>query len=315
MRLALAAAASVLLFAAPRALALQVQDYDAAVNERFASGFAAGAPVANTSPSFTLAGYDLSGVGWRTNSRSFAVTLISDRHALTAAHVAPGVGTSVSFLGTDGVVRSYTVESVTLLTFNGVASDVAFVKLATAVDSEHITSYFGLGLSSAAAYEGLPITLYGANGRVGVNHIEEVGAFDLLPFSTGPGVPSGNGVTDSVIAYTDYDPVTGEAQGQGGDSGSPSFARMANGDLAFVGVHSAIADVEGTALTIDSLPLLASGVQIDNLLAADGYGPWAYYTGGVVAPPVAPVPEPASAVALAGLGAGLLAGTRRRRRG
>lgn len=307
----LPAAASVLLFATPRLLALQIEGYEAAINERFASGFEAGAPVANNSASFALAGYDLSGVGWQTTNNDFAVTLISDRHALTAAHVAPSVGASVSFLGTDGVVRGYTVASVTVLTFDGVASDVAFVKLSAAVDSARIKAYFGLGFSSSAAYAGLPVTLYGANGRVGTNHVQDVGAFDLLPFSTGPGVPSGNGVNDSVIAYTDFDATIGEAQAQGGDSGSPTFARMTNGDLAFVGVHSAIGSVGATSITIDSLPLLASQTQINNLLSADGYGPWLYYTSGVV---TETIPEPAAAAALAGLSVAFAGVGRRRRR-
>ena len=297
---------------ASSAWALAVQGYDASVNERFASGFSSGPIVVNTDPDFTLAGYDLSGVGWQTAASTFAVTLISPRHALTAAHVAPAVNSSVSFLGQDGIVRSYTVSAVTNLSFNGRASDAVLVQLGTAVDTTQIATYFGLGLASTAAYQNLPVTLYGANGRVGLNTVEDVGAFDLLPFSTGPGVPSGDGNADSVIGYTDFDPVTGEAQGQGGDSGSPTFARMSNGDLALVGIHSAIGTVSGTQITIDSMPLLASQTQINSLLAADSYGPWNYYTGGVVAP--AAIPEPAALASLLG-GAALACAVRLRRRG
>ena len=290
-----------LLGSAPSAWALAVQGYDASVNERFVSGFSSGPIVTNNSPEFILSGYDLSGVGWQTADDRFSVTLISDRHALTAAHIAPPVGTSVSFLGQDGVVRSYTVSAVTVLTFNGRSSDAAFVEFATPVDSTQITSYFGLGLATAADYEDLPVTLYGSKGRAGLNTIEGVGTFDLLP------MPSGDGNVDSVIGYTDYDSVAGEAQGQDGDSGSPTFARMSNGDLAFVGLHSAIGSVSGTAITIDSMPLLASQNQINSLLAADSYGPWNYYTGGVV-------PEPAAAAGLLG-GLALACGLGRRRRG
>lgn len=292
------------------ARALQVVGYDASLHERFASGFEAGAPVANTSASFVLSGYDLSGVGWQTASNDFAVTLISPRHALTAAHVAPGVGTSVSFLGADGAVRSYTVAQVTTLTFGGAASDAALVRLSTAVETTWIKAYAGLGLPNAAAYIGLPVALYGANGRVGINTVAGLQAFDLLPFSSGPGVPSGNGVADSVISYTTFENTPGEAQGQGGDSGSPTFVRMANGDLALLGVHSAIGTTtSGVQVTIDSVPLLASQSQINALLAADGYGPWAYYSEGVASA----IPEPAAFASLAALYALGAAGLRRRR--
>lgn len=294
----------------PAARALQIVGYDAALHERFASGFEAGAPVANTGASFVLAGYDLSGVGWQTASNDFAVTLISPRHALTATHVAPGVGTSVSFLGSDGVVRSYTVAQVTTLTFGGTASDAALVRLSTTVETNWIKTYAGLGLATASAYADLPVAMYGANGRVGRNTVAGLLAFDLLPFSSGPGVPSGNGVNDSVISYTIFDNTPGEAQGQGGDSGSPTFVRMANGDLALLGVHSAIGTTTaGDNVTIDSVPLLASQSQIDALLAADGYGPWAYYTGGVAAA----IPEPATFASLAAFCALGWAGLRRRR--
>lgn len=265
--------------------------------------------MANNSASFVLAGYDLSGVGWQTASNDFALTLISPRHALTAAHVAPGVGASVSFLGTDGIVRSHTVAQVTTLTFGGVASDAALVRLTTTVETAWIKAYAGLGLATASAYVGLPVAMYGANGRVGLNTVAGLQAFDLMPFSPGPGVPSGNGVTDSVISYTTFENVPGEAQGQGGDSGSPTFVRMANGDLALLGVHSAIGITQsGVQVTIDSVPLLASQSQINALLAADGYGPWAYYTGGVAA-----IPEPAAGGAFAALAALGAAASRRHR--
>jgi hypothetical protein len=134
--------------------------------------------------------------------------------------------------------------------------------------------------------------------------------FDLIPFSSGPNVASGDGMVDSVISYTTFESTPGESQGQGGDSGSPTFVRMANGDLALLGVHSAIGTTtSGVQVTIDSVPLLASQSEINALLAADGYGPWTYYTEGVASA----IPEPASFAGVAALGTFVAAGLRRRR--
>lgn len=301
----LALAATITLAFATSARALLVQGYDAGVNERFASGFAS-APIANTDPDFLLAGYDLSGVGWRTNSTVFAVTLISPEHFLTAAHVAPGVGSSVSFLGTDGLVRTYTVASVSILQYNGQNTDLTLGRLTAPVVTNFITFYGGLFLgNSTSNYQDLPVALYGANGRVGTNTIDDVGNLDMLPFG------GGDGTVDSAVSITDYDPVTGEAQGQGGDSGSPTFVRIAGNQLALFGIHSAIATVGGTQLTIDTLPVFTAYNQINNTLITDGYQDgWGLYLGGVVSPST--IPEPASVAAVLGTAA-LVFGTTRRR--
>lgn len=301
----LALAATLALAFATSAHALLVQGYEADVNERFASGFSS-APVANTDPDFLLAGYDLSGVGWRTNNAQFAVTLISPEHFLTAAHVAPTIGSSVSFLGTDGLVRTYTVASVSTLQYNGQNTDLTLGRLTAPVVTDFITFYGGLFLGNTAAdYQDMPVTLYGANGRVGTNTIDDVGNLDMLPFG------GGNGTIDSVVSITDYDPVTGEAQGQGGDSGSPTFVRIAGNQLALFGIHSSVATVESAQLTIDTLPVFTAYNQINNAMIADGYEDgWGVYTGGVVSPST--IPEPSSAALLLGATA-LVFGTTRRR--
>ena len=289
------------------ASALTVNNYNATVNERFVSGFEAGTPVANTSPAFALAGYDLSGVGWRTNNNDFAVTLISPEHFLTAAHVAPGVSSNVSFLGSDGVVRTYTVASVTTLQFNGNATDLTLGRLTAVVDTAHITYYGGLFLGNTSGpYANLPVTLYGANGRIGTNTVDVVGTVDLLPFGHTDPQPA-----DSVVAVMDFDPVSGEAQAQGGDSGSPSFVRITGNQLALFGIHSAINAAPPPEQTYDSLPLLSAYDPINNALVSAGYEGWGYYTGGVITPSA--VPEPATFAALLGLVALGGAVSRRRR--
>lgn len=290
----------------PTAQALIVQDYSPSVHERFASGFAS-APLANNSASFLLSGYDLSGVGWRDNNPATAITLISPEHFLTAAHVAPAAASTVSFLGVDGLKRTYSVSTVSTVTYNGQATDLVLGRLTAPVAGDYITHYSGLFLgNSASTYQNLPITMYGANGRVGLNTVSSVGNLDLLPFG------GGDGQVDSVVAITTQDNATHEAQGQGGDSGGPSFAAISGNRLALWGIHSGVGTIAATAVTIDTLPLFSAYTQIDNALRAAGYPGWSYFTSGVVA--VSPIPEPASMAVGLGLASLALGSARRRRR-
>ncbi len=306
MRLANFVAALLGLFAfSPIACALVVQGYQSIINERFDSGFPS-SPVANTSPSFALAGYDLSGVGWRDNDSRFAITLISPEHFLTAAHVAPSAGSTVSFLGADGIKRTYTVSSSTTLTYQGRDSDLSIGRLTQVVDTNHITSYNGIFLGNISAdYEGLPVTFYGKNGRVGTNMIEAVFETSLLPFGAG-----NDNLVDSVLAAADFDDTTGEAQGEVGDSGSPTFVRLEGGQLALFGVHSAIGTSNGVQYTYDSLPVFTAYGQINSALQADGYSGWSLFGDTLPLPGI--IPEPASTATLAGGFVFLIAATRRR---
>ncbi len=299
-------ALALLLAGASTAQALIVEGYTAQANERFASAFPS-APIANASAEFLLHGYDLSGVGWRDSNPAAAVTLISPEHFLTAAHTAPAVGSTVSFLGSDGVKRSYIVASVETLLFEGRASDLTLGRLSSAVETAHITSYAGLYLGDAApVYENLPVAMLGANGRVGLNTVADLGVVDLLPFG------GGDSLHDGVVALTTRDTVVGSAQGQGGDSGSPSFVAVSGGQLALWGIHSAVGTISGTELTIDSLPLFTAYAQIDGALQAAGYAGWGYYTSGVTT--ISAIPEPAATAALLGIASLALIATRRRRR-
>lgn len=283
-----------LLWANPGARALDVYGYVAGTNERFSSGFP-GSPVVN--PSFFLNAYNLSGVGW--TSGNFGVTLISPQHFLTAAHVAPAPASSVTFLNTDGVLKSYTVDSnYTVLHAAGVDTDLVVGRLSSPIPgSDHVAYYPTLYLNSAGDYVGLTVAAFGQGQRAGTNTVDAAGQVDMLPFG------SPNGTLDNVIFTTDYDPVSGQTQGQGGDSGSPTFVNV-NGNLALLGTHSAIDTTSSPNLTLDVL-IPAYYSQINSRLALDGYG-----FGTFVA-----VPEPSTWAVLGGLAAvGWAVGARRRRR-
>src|SRR4051812_38929498 len=96
------------LVASPLASALDVFNYtgNETTFERFTSGFP-GAPVINTG--FFLNGFDLSGIGW--TSGNFGITMITPQHFVTAEHVRPANGSTVSFVNTGGALVTYTVDS------------------------------------------------------------------------------------------------------------------------------------------------------------------------------------------------------------
>lgn len=277
--------------------ALTVFDYLPTTNERFDAGFPS-TPTANTSSSFVGAGYDFSGVGWETASSSFAVTMITPQNFVTARHVAPAPGSTVTFLNQDGVLKTYTVGSVSTISYNSGSaepSDLVVGTLTLAIPaSDHVTSYPILFNGTAPSSINLPgysaipnLLVYGAGGRVGSNTIDGFVNGDLYPLG------SPDGTTDSLYFHTDFDPVTGQAQGQSGDSGSPTFATI-GGSLSLIGVHSAIGTISGNP----------NQITFDNFLAAPSIlgqiGDIAANSGQNVTLLVTAIPEPATEAALAG---------------
>lgn len=266
-------------------------------NQRFGGTFPS-APTANGS--FLFSAFDFSGVGWQTASSAFGVTMISPQQYLTAAHVAPGNGSSLTFLNADGVLKTYTVASTSAITLplNGATTDLVVGRLTAPISAaDRVAFYPTLLLSSFNAYLNLPVLAYGQTGVVGTNTVNSFAVnFDMLPFG------GGNGTPDSIVMVTQFDPITGETQAQAGDSGSPTFF-VAGGQLTIIGVHSAINGAPPPELTIDTF-VPSFYTQINGLLGSDGFS-----FGALVA-----VPEPGTTALLAGLTALSLVIWRRRRR-
>jgi hypothetical protein len=253
---------SLALFTAAPTRALQVFNYNPALNLRFSSGtYAASNLVAN--PTFILAGYDLSGIGW--GAGGLGLTLISPQHFVTAAHVTPLAGGVVSFLNRDGVVKTYVVESVYSVEHTpGVRTDLVVGRLTQPIPAaDHVGFFPTLRLSTTYAYMGLKVYSFGFYQSCGTNNIENYGTYDMLPFA-GP-----DGLLDDTLFATNYDQVNGEAQAQGNDSGSPTFT-IANGRLAIVGTHSAVG-TSSLPYTTNDVLLNAYFDKINARLALDGY--------------------------------------------
>ena len=246
---------------------LSIVNYNAAQFDRFASGFSS-SPVPNTSSSFIGAGYDFSGVGWRSSQPLASVTMINDRYFIGAFHIMPSAGDTINFYSPSlGAIVTYTVDNYNwragaVSTITGEPGDLSIGRLTTTINPvEHIASYPILNLKSFDPYVGLPLLVYGhGNGvatnspRIGTNTLDDFFAVDL----------SGNHIADSVdYVYSSSAGPTGEASLQTFDSGSPTFASWF-GQLAIVGTHSGTGAISGTNYAFDNF----AAVYLDQILNA-----------------------------------------------
>jgi hypothetical protein len=245
--------ATALLFAAAPALrALTIAGYNATLDERFSSGFPT-APAAN--PDFQYASLDFSGVGWRDDDTRFGVTLVSEQNFVTATHMAPAIGSTVSFVSNAGVLHTYTVSAIAPMLFaDGVASDLTIGTFTETVSTD-LNIYRVLDLntlppnpnltpghlaaSALDPYLGLNLLFYGQTGRVGGSVL---GGFTYADFNAPFTPESADPVPyiDSLFSVMIYNSAErGSSMAQGGDSGSPTFV-VINGELVLISVHSAI---------------------------------------------------------------------------
>lgn len=235
---------SALLLTATEASALTIVGYDPTVNNRFDSGYPT-TPVENSSLSFLGSGFDLSGVGWNPSLTTQSFAMISDQYFVYSNHYAPG--STMSFLNSSGQVVNYGVSSTTYhFTYNGQASDFAIGMLSTPLNpADGIASYPILDLTQATDYLGLDVLIYGKGSsgpRLGANVADLV-----LPYALFSSEENNYG-----IAYSYNSSQAGDSVFEGGDSSSPTFVNW-YGQLALVGVHSAVGTIGPTTYSIDNL--------------------------------------------------------------
>ncbi len=279
-----------ILWAAPAEAAL-FSAYNAAIHERFSSG-------TTSNPTFLLNGFDLSGVAFDTTPGTIdarGAALISQQHVLGAWHFRPS---TVNFVGTDGVVRSYAVESWTRLTTGGINSDVAIGRLASEVTN---VNPLPIAIGADSAFIGHELYAFGQSNQAGRNIIDAIGTLYLN------GDPSDN---PTVVTAYDFDnPSNGGTGGVGddeiglvgGDSGYQSLI-VSDGQLALLGAHFAVSETPNYEVNYTSFSSFARDYvdQINTIVTGDGQS-----LSFVV------VPEPASMAIFAGA-AGLLLARRRR---
>jgi hypothetical protein len=224
-------------------------------------------------------------------------TLIAPGYFLTAAHDAPGVGSSLNFYATPSASNGFSAQvivtdqvvSETQLTFvnssgQTVASDLMLGKLATPTTG---VTFYSIAPDNQSALFGQEIITVGRPYRVGSNTIAGFGQDITVP----------NASQGDTVAYAFSTTSTNPFENYliAGDSGGPGFVVGPNGQLELVGINW----WNGTA-NFGNGEVMASGdtyvpeylAEINQLMG---------------------VPEPSSLILSAVGGLGLVAFLRRRR--
>ena len=118
-------------------------------------------------PDFGYSQFDASGVGYYVQDTRRQFALVSPRHFVCASHFRPRTDGQVSFLGTDGVVRTYEILRTEIIAgSDGENTDLTLGTLEEAVDASVIHPLAYANLGSDAAYAG-PGLVFGNRVRVG----------------------------------------------------------------------------------------------------------------------------------------------------
>lgn len=234
-------------------------DFDSATHDRFLPGDL-------PNPGFLIDEAQLSGLALDRG------VLITPQHYITATHTTVP---SVSFRGTDGVIRTYnSVSSQSLLTTvlgeGDVASDIRIHRIASPVDPSIVPLPVAIG--GMSNFVGQEIIAYDQNGRAGRNIIEAVGQVEF---------DTGNGDSETVVFRFDTDTNGGtgglgddEIRLVGGDSGHAALISI-DGQIGVIGAHMGVAFAadEGTTGLHYSFSTLLSPYesQLNTIVEADGY--------------------------------------------
>ena len=281
--------------------------------DRWPDGIAS--PARNPSGSFVGAGIDLSGIGWRTDAPTFAVSLISPQYIVGAAHV--GFGSTVTFADNGGQVHTYalatnpdgSVQTRQLTTPGQGTSDVLVARLAapvSAADGVRFLRFADVNATTAVGLEAFAYTQNTAYGSTGPN-----GTGDPTRRQLGLATISQVGTVAFGTAENPTSPTTGAVWRQdanrtgsvlltGGDSGGPLFARGydaqgVGSEAALIGCHFGVDEKSPTSVSSflpDADTVGGYVAQMNDFMSQDGYQVL-----------FVPVPEPAGLLAVAVVGA------------
>lgn len=228
--------AFLLLAATQPAEALIIRNYNAAVHDRFSSGFPA-APVMNAN--FIHDASRFTGVGWwyqagNPSTADIQFTLVSPRHVVSVRHLSGNFGGSpqqARFVASDGQAHTRTILPFTNISVGADVKDLAIAELSAPLPAT-VKPLRYANQPSEGQLDGDAIMVLGKTGRGGLGTI---GGFLDITY------PSFS--TDTRMFYFDYAAASGGADDcyfgpSSGDSGSPVFVDV-GGEAALVGINAA----------------------------------------------------------------------------
>ena len=231
-----------LLWAMP-ALAIEINDFTAARNDRFASGYVfgssgslTGTPLANANPSFIGLGYNWSGVGWvNGTSGNSSLALIDPRQLLIANHYKPsGI---IQFASGSGQVTDAEVQYANWQNAGAPnRSRYGYHDRAGAPNRQSSDLLDTLPGLHSKYLRGRQLAHYGQTAAIGWNKIASVNTGNYYDWSGG--TPSYEPDATYYMNFL-YDSTTPDrTQLVPGDSGSPSFiATGSPGVMYLAGAH------------------------------------------------------------------------------
>jgi hypothetical protein len=258
----------ILFLCASTLFGLQTRNNLATEQNRFDSGFPSN-PVPNASSNFLLDGYDLSGIGWDTNTTQKGFVMISPIHFIAATHYAPNASNSITFNNRDNQLVTIGVGSTEVMTNsdNSSNSDLTLGTLDREITASDKINFFAVAdLLTEASYTGREILVYGRTPKVGRGTIGSFQDFGADPITAGSGL---NESRTYQFSYSDLAGGGNDAYFEVGDSGSPSFT-IIGGQLAITGTHSALVDTGTTKTNYDTfVPDYAD--ELNTAMASEGY--------------------------------------------
>lgn len=228
--------AFLLLAATQPAGAIIHRSYNAAVHDRFSSGFPA-APVMNAN--FLHDATRFTGVGWwfdagNSSTADTQFTLVTPRHVVSVRHLSGLFGgplRQLRFVGSDGQAHTRTINPFTNISVGADVKDLAIAQLASPLPAT-VKPLRYVNHLSEAQLDGDTIMVLGKTGLGGSGTIE---GFDNISYPTFS--------TNTRMFFFDYVVASGGADDcyfgpSSGDSGSPVFVDVA-GEAALVGINAA----------------------------------------------------------------------------
>ncbi|MCX6878273.1 MAG: autotransporter-associated beta strand repeat-containing protein [Verrucomicrobia bacterium] len=230
-------AGGLVLVAAAQATGMTVTGYTTAINDRFSAGFPS-APVANASANFAGYGLDWAGVGWAASAPTKGFGFISPSHYLVAKHYGGATNITLALNGGTASFAQAKVENTGYgVIFSGqTIGDLSLGTLTTPVPASSALPRYGVldlnessTVNTPANYVDLQVLAYG-RGPDG---------------SSSPRVGGTTSVDYDVAGYSSVlATFRTEVQLEGGDSGSPTFAKWTNpnggSELAVLGNNAGI---------------------------------------------------------------------------